>query len=180
MVQMRSFLFSAFALLVSADKVLDLTPSSFDSTIFSGTPSLVEYFAPWCGHCKKLASVYEELAESFASSSSKVIIGKVDGDAHKDLSKEYGISGFPTIKYFDGNSKEPEDYKGGRDLDSLQAFITEKTGVKPKKAAKPPSQVEMLTDGSFKGAVGGDKDVFVAFTAPWCGREYPNLKAPAR
>ena len=98
-------------------------------------------------------------------------MGKVDGDAHKDLSGKYGISGFPTLKWFDGKSKEPEDYNGGRDLESLQAFITEKTGARPKNPVKPPSRVEMLTDSSFKSAIGGDKDVLIAFTAPWCGRE---------
>ncbi|KAI9729132.1 MAG: Protein disulfide-isomerase-like 2-2 [Chrysothrix sp. TS-e1954] len=156
-------------LLISAEAVIDITPDSFDSTVLSGVPSLVEFFAPWCGHCKKLAPIYEELAGSLSTQSSKIKIGKVDGDAHKDLSKQFGISGFPTIKYFDGTSKEPADYKGGRDLDSLQDFIQDKTGARPKKPAKMPSAVEMLTDSSFGGAVGGDKDVLVAFTAPWCG-----------
>lgn len=105
-----------------------------------------------------------------------MIIGKVDGDAHKDLSQKYGVSGFPTLKWFDGKSKEPEDYKGGRDLDSLQAFITEKTGVRPKNAAKPPSEVQMLTDDTFTSAIGGDKDVLVAFTAPWCGRKFRTMR----
>ena len=124
-----------------------------------------------CGHCKNLAPVYDELADSFKSSSSKVVIAKVDADAHKDLGSRFGISGFPTIKWFDGKSKDPEDYSGGRDLESLQKFITEKTGARPKGVVKPPSSVQMLNDQTFKGAVGGEKDVFVAFTAPWCGRK---------
>jgi len=85
------------------------------------------------------------------------------------LGKRFGIQGFPTIKFFDGKSDKPEDYNGGRDLESLTAFITEKTGAKPKKAKAAPSQVEMLTDKTFKTEIGGDKDVLVAFTAPWCG-----------
>ena len=175
MVRLSYTLVAALALGVSAKSaVLDLIPSNFDSIVLkSGKPALVEFFAPWCGHCKNLAPVYEELAQSLESQSSKVSIAKVDADAEKSLGKRFGIQGFPTIKYFDGKSETPEDYNGGRDLESLQKFITEKTGVKPKGAKKAaPSAVEMLNDKSFKTEIGGDKDVLVAFTAPWCGREY--------
>jgi len=130
---------------------------------------LVEFFAPWCGHCKNLAPVYEELASSFESVKDKVTIAKVDADAEKDLGKRFGISGFPTLKWFDGKSKDPEDYKGGRDIDSLSAFITEKTSIKPKAAKKAASEVKMLTEENWRNEIGGDQDVIVAFTAPWCG-----------
>ncbi|KAL9051037.1 MAG: hypothetical protein Q9162_006260 [Coniocarpon cinnabarinum] len=148
--------------------VQSLTPDTFDATVFSGTPSLVEFFAPWCGHCKKLEPIYDELGDTYATSKS-VQIAKVDGDAHKDLSSRYGVSGFPTIKWFDGKSKDPVDYSGGRDLDSFQKFIEDKTGVKAKKKLELPSEVVQLTDGDFKQTVGKDQDVLVAFTAPWCG-----------
>ena len=105
----------------------------------------------------------------------KITIAKVDADAEKSLGKKFDVQGFPTIKYFDGKSKTPEDYDGGRDIDSLTEFITKKTGVKPKKAKGAPSAVTMLTDRSFKEQIGSDKDVIVAFTAPWCGREFPKI-----
>lgn len=127
--------------------------------------------------CKKLAPTWEELADSLSSQASKVSIAKVDGDAHKELSSKFSISGFPTIKWFDGKSDTPEDYNGGRDLEALQAFVAEKTGAKSKKAAKAPSAVHLLTDSSFSKAIGGEKGVFVAFTAPWCGRTYSTCKA---
>lgn len=125
-----------------------------------------------CGHCKNLAPVYDELAASFGSAADKVSIANVDADAHKDLGKRFGVQGFPTLKWFDGKpGSEPVDYNGGRDLESLQKFITEKSGVKPKAAKKAPSHVTILDEKSFKETVGSDKDVLVAFTAPWCGRE---------
>lgn len=155
----------------AASAVLDLIPSNFDSVVLdSGKPALVEFFAPWCGHCKTLAPTYEELASKFAFASDKVVIGKVDADEHKALGKKYGVQGFPTLKWFDGKSKKPEDYDGGRDLESLSAWITKKTGLKPKTV---PSSVVILDDISFKDKVGGDQNVIVAFTAPWCGRKYP-------
>lgn len=160
--------------------MLDLTPKNFDKEILkSGKPALVEFFAPWCGHCKSLAPIYEELAASFEGAKDKVIIAKVDADEHKELGKKYEISGFPTLKWFDGTGKsKPEDYKSGRDLDSLTAFITEKTGAKAKKAKTAASQVEHLTDSTFTEKIGKDQDALVAFTAPWCGRQYtPTIRA---
>lgn len=176
MVQLKALLplaALAFPFLTSASDVLNLIPSNFDKVVFqSGKPALVEFFAPWCGHCKNLAPVYEELATSFAASGNKVSIANVDADEHKSLGKRFGVQGFPTLKWFDGTpNAEPQDYNGGRDLESLTAFISEKTGVKAKGPKKAPSHVEMLTDTTFPKEIGGDKDVLVAFTAPWCGRK---------
>ncbi|MCJ1470210.1 hypothetical protein MMC07_008855 [Pseudocyphellaria aurata] len=154
----------------TASSVLDLIPENFDKVVLkSGKPALVEFFAPWCGHCKKLAPVWEELAQNFAFADDKVSIGKVDADEHKELGRRFGVQGFPTLKWFDGRSDTPTDYNGGRDLDSLSTFIEEKTGLKIKSNKYPRSDVELLTDKTFKEQIGGDKDIFVAFTASWCG-----------
>ncbi|ORY19525.1 thioredoxin-like protein [Clohesyomyces aquaticus] len=154
----------------TASAVLDLTPKNFDSAVLkSGKPALVEFFAPWCGHCKNLAPVYEELATTFQHASDKVVVAKVDADEHKDLGRKFGVQGFPTLKWFDGKSDKPSEYDGGRDLESLQKWITDKTGIKPKVKGKLPSKIVMLDNTSFKEKVGKDQDVLVAFTAPWCG-----------
>ncbi|KAF2863244.1 thioredoxin/protein disulfide isomerase [Piedraia hortae CBS 480.64] len=170
MARLTTFLFTAFAAFSAASAVKDLTPSNFDEVVLkSGKPALVEFFAPWCGHCKNLAPVYEELAEKFAFADSKVTIAKVDADAEKDLGQRFGIQGFPTLKWFDGKTDKPSDYNSGRDLESLAKFITDKTGIKPRGKATAPSAVEMLSDTTFKSLVGGNKAALVAFTAPWCG-----------
>ena len=174
MARLSYLLLSSLAVLGAnaASSVLDLIPDNFDQVVLqSGKPALVEFFAPWCGHCKNLAPVYEELASTFDFAKDKVSIGKVDADEHKVLGKKFGVQGFPTLKWFNGKSDKPEDYNGGRDLESLSKWITDKTGLKPKTKKAAPSAVEMLTDKTFKQEVGGDKDVLVAFTAPWCGRE---------
>ena len=155
----------------AASSVLDLIPTNFDKVVVgSGKPALVEFFAPWCGHCKNLAPVYEELAEKFAFATDKVSIAKVDADEHKTLGRRFGVQGFPTLKWFDGKSDVPTDYNGGRDLESLSSFITEKTGLAVKTKKTALSSVEMLTDRTFKQQIGGDKAILVAFTASWCGR----------
>lgn len=160
-------------LAAASSSVLDLIPSNFDSVVFSsGKPALVEFFAPWCGHCKNLAPIYEELGTAFSHASSKVSIAKVDADENKSLGQKYGVQGFPTLKWFSGKKGDKgEDYEGGRDLESLSKFITEKTGIKPKSKKGEPSAVQMLTDASFVSSIGKDQDVLVAFTAPWCGRQ---------
>ena len=155
----------------AASSVLDLIPSNFDEVVLkSGKPALVEFFAPWCGHCKNLAPVYEELAQNFKFASDRVTIAKVDADAHKELGRRFDVQGFPTLKWFDGKTEKPDAYEGGRDLESLSSFVSEKSGIKAKTKKPVPSAVEMLNDQTFKREVGGDKDVLVAFTAPWCGR----------
>lgn len=121
---------------------------------------------------QNLAPVYEELADAFHAAGNKVNIAKIDADEHKDLGKKYGVTGFPTLKWFDGKHSDPEPYTGGRDLESLSKFVTEQSGVKPKMPKAASSHVEMLTDTTFKEKIGGDQDVLLAITAPWCGRKF--------
>ena len=175
----KSFVAAGLAAVAAAGSaVLDLTPANFDDVVLkSGKPTLVEFFAPWCGHCKTLAPIYEELATAFEHSKDKVQIAKVDADAEKSLGKRFGVQGFPTLKWFDGKSDVPTDYSGGRSLEALSDFITEKTGVRNKKKASQPTSVTILTDSNFKKTI-GDKHVLVAFTAPWCGRKCPHVRLP--
>lgn len=174
MVLFKSFIVAAVAGVAAArSAVIDLTPANFDKVVLkSKVPTLVEFFAPWCGHCKNLAPIYEELALAFEHAKDKIQIAKVDADAEKSLGKRFGIQGFPTLKYFDGKSDKPEEYNEGRQLEDLSAYITKQTGVKGKKKLEMPSSVVMLDDKSFEETVGSDKHVLVAFTAPWCGRKY--------
>ena len=84
---------------------------------------LVEFYAPWCGHCKALAPKYEELGELYMSEelSKLVTIAKVDATAN-DVPDE--IQGFPTIKLFASGKKDaPIDYSGSRTVEDLIKFI---------------------------------------------------------
>ncbi|KAF8968140.1 protein disulfide isomerase [Flammula alnicola] len=171
-----SVLLSALVAGASASNVLDLGPDNFDSVIGKGKPALVEFFAPWCGHCKNLAPVYEQLADVYAHAKDKVIIAKIDADGEgKPLGKKYGVTGYPTLKWFDGDGND-DKYTDGRDLESLTSFITRKTGLKSNIPAPPPTNVHILDNNNFNDVVlDSSKNVLVSFTAPWCGH-CKNLK----
>ncbi|KAI8939760.1 hypothetical protein NX059_003503 [Plenodomus lindquistii] len=86
---------------------------------------LVEFYAPWCGHCKALAPKYEELGQLYASDklSKLVTVAKVDATLN-DVPDE--IQGFPTIKLFPAGKKDsPVDYSGSRTVEDLVQFISE-------------------------------------------------------
>jgi len=92
-----------------------------DVVIDNDKDVLLEFYAPWCGHCKALAPKYDELAGLYASHSDKVVIAKVDATAN-DVPDE--VSGFPTIKLFKAGSKDsPVDYSGSRTVEDLVNFI---------------------------------------------------------
>lgn len=98
--------------------VTDLTPDNFDSIALDKTKHvMVEFYAPWCGHCKQLAPKYEELAKIFAGEKD-VVIAKVDAADYGDLANRYDVTGYPTLKFFPAGSSEPENYEQGRKRDS--------------------------------------------------------------
>lgn len=108
---------------------LVLTKDNFDQHVLDPTKNvLVEFYAPWCGHCKSLAPVYEKVADTFKTES-KCIVAKVDADSEKELGSRFGISGFPTLKFFSKTNKDGEDYSGGRSEEAFINFLNEKCGT---------------------------------------------------
>lgn len=153
-----------------ASNVIELTDKNFQSVVVdSKIPTIVDIYASWCGHCKRLNPVYDELATAFSHLKSKVQIVKIDGDIHRKTAKKYGVTGFPTIKFFNADGSI-DDVNVPRDLDSLSNFITEKTGLRKKFSIPQPSIVTSLSDSNFETTVGEkNKTAIVAFTASWCG-----------
>ncbi len=84
---------------------LEFNDDNFDSEVVqSEVPVLVDFWAEWCGPCKALGPVIDEIADEFAG---KVKVGKVDTDSNKNISVQYGISSIPTVILFhQGEVKE--------------------------------------------------------------------------
>ncbi|RCH82145.1 hypothetical protein CU098_000237, partial [Rhizopus stolonifer] len=152
--------------------VVVLTDSNFKSVIDGSRPALVEFYAPWCGHCKNLAPTYAQLGDAFASQKDKVIIAKIDADKHRDTGAWFGVQGFPTLKWIPQGVSGPEgaeQYKGGRDLNSLASFIKEKTGIAPRIKTAKSDVVELTSKNFHEIALSPKKNVLVEFYASWCG-----------
>lgn len=87
-----------------------------------GVGVLVEFYAPWCGHCKKLEPEYEALGKHYKDNE-KVLIAKMD--ATENEVERVQIQGFPTIKYFPADSEEIIDFDGDRTTEGMKTFIEE-------------------------------------------------------
>ena len=77
-------------------KYVELTAANFEATVAEGV-TMVDFWAPWCGPCRMIAPVVEELAEAFEG---KATIAKVNTDEEQDIAVKYGIRSIPTIMFF--------------------------------------------------------------------------------
>lgn len=88
---------------------------------------LVEFYAPWCGHCKAFAPDYVKIASILKEKGQNVVCAKVDAPEEQELIEKYDIQGFPTLKLF-RKDKKPDAYQGFRSVDSLVDWVTRKIG----------------------------------------------------
>jgi thioredoxin 1 len=80
-------------------KAIEITDSNFEEIINSDQPILVDFWAEWCGPCKMIGPVVEELAGDYEG---KAIIGKVDVDSNPNVASQFGIRSIPTLLFFKG------------------------------------------------------------------------------
>jgi len=146
------------------DNVLVLTDSNFDDVISKNRIILVEFYAPWCGHCKSLAPEYAKAAKELKDADPAVPLGKVDATVQTVVAGKHDINGYPTLKLFrDG---KPEDYDGPRDAAGIVQYVKEKSDPNYK---PPPEAVLTLTKDNFKEITEKEAIMLVEFYAPWCG-----------
>lgn len=180
----------ANALYSSNGAVQVLDPKSFREKVQKGNGVwLVEFYAPWCGHCRNLAPEWKKAAKALDG---VVNVAAVDCDQHKALASQFGVSGFPTIKIFGEDKSKPTDYRGERTAKGIvDAALSEARKVarsrlsgggskkKPsssssssssKSSKSSKSDVVTLTDDNFDNLVLNSGEVWlVEFYAPWCG-----------
>jgi protein disulfide-isomerase A6 len=104
-------------------KVVKLTTGNFKDLVTNSKDVwFIEFYAPWCGHCKNLAPDWERLA---AATEGIIKIGAVDMTTDQEAGSAYGIKGFPTLKFFGANKNSPIDFNGGRTANELLNFAFE-------------------------------------------------------
>eukprot|EP00163_Fabomonas_tropica_P012805 TRINITY_DN2416_c0_g1_i1.p2 TRINITY_DN2416_c0_g1~~TRINITY_DN2416_c0_g1_i1.p2 ORF type:complete len:181 (-),score=64.07 TRINITY_DN2416_c0_g1_i1:97-639(-) len=105
------------------DPLLKLTPENWDQHMDGSKHALIEFYAPWCGHCQRIAPEYTKLSEMYRNNGD-VLIGTIDCDAHKGTPPCRDISTYPTIKYFPNRrGSPPELYQGERNAQAFKTYI---------------------------------------------------------
>jgi protein disulfide-isomerase A1 len=167
---------SAFAAFPEEDNVLVLTDANFDEAIKAHDHILVEFYAPWCGHCKKLAPEWASAAGTLLSSGSSVRLAKVDATESKSLGERFDIKGFPTIKMFKAGT--PSDYQGGRSAADIVAYARKQSGP-PAKTISTAAELdalqaagEVVVVGYFADAASAEAKAFISQATADDERQY--------
>jgi len=146
-------LLSALFLGITA-KQIDLTDSNFENEMKKHDFALVKFYAPWCGHCKRMAPEFEKAAKRLASNDPPVQLVNVDcTEEGKEVCSKFGVSGYPTLKTF-RNGGNAADYEGGRTENEMVKFMSERAG---------PASAELTSAAKFEKLTSGAEPVVIGF-----------------
>nr|XP_022293558.1 thioredoxin domain-containing protein 5-like [Crassostrea virginica] len=153
------------------DATINYNSETFDAAL-EDSKLFVMFYAPWCGHCKRLSPTWNELAKLYNPLIDQtLLIGQVDCTVETALCAKNEITGYPTLKFFHNKYSEVVRYKSARDLQSLQSFIEEQLSNAPEQSDPknvPTGGLFDLTDDSFPKHIETGSH-FIKFYAPWCG-----------
>ena len=99
---------------------IEINDTNYKSLLESGKPVVIDFWAPWCGPCRSIAPIIEELAAAYEG---RAIIGKYNVDDGDELSVEYGIRNIPTLLLFDKDGNMVDKHVGTITQDALTAKI---------------------------------------------------------
>ena len=104
--------------------VIELTEANWQEKVLNSEKGiLVEFYAPWCGHCQRLAGPWADAASQLKG---KMDLGALDGTVYDNILDQYRVTGYPTIKYFAPGATQPENYIGSRTASGIVRFAEEK------------------------------------------------------
>ncbi|EFJ34965.1 hypothetical protein SELMODRAFT_142613 [Selaginella moellendorffii] len=148
--------------------VLELDDSNFADEIKKHDFIVVEFYAPWCGHCKKLAPEYEKAATALKEHN--IVLAKVDANEEKNkkIASDYEIRGFPTLKII--RKGTVEEYKGPRDADGIVSYLKKQAG---------PATVELTSTEEAGDFVGQNKIAIIGVFKSYDSEEFQNFTALA-
>ncbi|TYH18671.1 hypothetical protein ES288_A05G291500v1 [Gossypium darwinii] len=156
----------------SKEFVLTLDQSNFTDTVSKQDFIVVEFYAPWCGHCKNLAPEYEKAASILSKHDPPILLAKVDAneESNKDLANEYEVRGFPTLKILRNGGKNVQEYKGPREADGIVEYLKKQSG---------PASADIKSAEDASNFIDEKNIVIVGVFPKFSGQEFDNYMALA-
>ncbi|KAI7685875.1 Protein disulfide-isomerase A4 [Sarcoptes scabiei] len=143
-------------------RVLD--ESNYETFVQQNRIALVEFYAPWCGHCKSLEPEFAEAARILQDDPNRVTLAKIDATKFSELAQKNEVTGFPTLFIYLNGTKQ--EYDGPR---TAQGIVEHMREIADPNYRPPEEAVITLNEINFQSTIDSEQLILVEFYAPWCG-----------